>query len=70
MSKTFRAADPHVKFNVYESWKETRDKKRWYKPRKLFKKLKRKSEKAKIKEALKHEEEPPIFKKDDVYDWN
>jgi len=70
MSKTFRAADPHVKFNVYESWKENRDKKRKCKPGKIFKKFNRKSEKLKIKNALKHDEDPPLFKKHDAHDWN
>ena len=71
MGKTFRAPDPYSDiFNSEEPWKITRDKKRWYKPGKIFKKLRRKAEKAKAKDALKHEEDPPIVKKNDVYEWN
>ena len=71
MGKTFRAPDPYSDiFNSEEPWKSTRDKKRWYKPGKIFKRLNRKSEKAKAKDALKHEEDPPTFKRHDVRDWN
>lgn len=50
--------------------KANRDRKKWYKPGKSFKRPRRSSEKAKVKQAIKHEKEVlPAFKKDDVWSW-
>jgi hypothetical protein len=51
-------------------WEIQRDKKPNFKPTKSFKKSRRKSEKAKAKDAMKKGKEIPIFKKNDVWDWN
>lgn len=46
-----------------------RDKKPWNKPPKHFKQMKRRLERAKVKNALRCGKEPPIFPKSDVYEW-
>ena len=48
----------------------TRDKKKWYKPDKPFKKKKSRGRKAKIKDAMRKQIELPIEKRTDVWDWN
>ena len=48
----------------------TRDKKKWYKPDKSFKKKKSRSRKAKIKDAMRKQIELPREKKTDVWYWN
>jgi len=66
MSRTKRKADP-----VYGSTLDTtRDKKKWYKPTKTFKKLRKAKRRAKTKQAVRTNNEVPLFKKTDVWDWN
>lgn len=68
MSRTSRQESPSYKGHVLDT---TRDRKKWYKPGKNFKKPRRSSEKAKVKQAIKLEKEVfPIFKRNDVWDWN
>ena len=47
-----------------------RDKKWNYKPAKWFKKIMRKEERAKQKNALRNTKELPIFKKRDMWEWS
>lgn len=66
MSRTFRKCDP----NYGSIFDTNRDKKKWYKPVKKFKKVRRASEKAKVKNALRNSTEIVlVFKKNDVWDW-
>jgi len=70
MSRTKRSGfyiEANYGKDIYDS---TRDKKKWYKPDKVFKKSKVKSRKAKIKDAMVKQKEIPIEKKTDVWDWN
>jgi len=46
-----------------------RDKKAWDKPDKAFKQMKRREERAKVKNALRNDKEIPFFKKTDQWDW-
>lgn len=70
MSRTKRSGF-YIEANYGEDINDsTRDKKKWYKPDKPFKKKKAKSRKAKIKDAMKKQKELPIEKKTDVWDWN
>ena len=49
----------------------TRDKKKWWKPTKVFKQIQKKGRKAKERQALKEEKEIiPEFPKTDTWDWN
>lgn len=48
----------------------TRDGKSFHKPDSFFKKTKRRSRKAKEKQALIRGEDPPKFRKTDEWDWN
>lgn len=48
----------------------SRDKKKWYKPDKKYKRMKSRVRKAKIKDALTKQKELPIQKKRDVWDWD
>jgi len=69
MSRTFR--NPKMLwFEGYPEWEKTRDQKRWEKPPKWFKKMNRRIERAKEKDALKHDEDIPKFKKYDTWIWN
>ena len=56
----------------YKEWKwdSTRDKKKPYKPDKAYKKMKKKIEKAKIKDADRKGRETPRLYKTNVWDWN
>lgn len=47
-----------------------RDKKPANKPNSEFKKLRRKQRRTKSKQAMREDREVPIFKKNDVWDWN
>ena len=49
--------------------RKCRDKKPWDKPPKCFKKIRRRIEKAKVKNALVNGKEPPLFHKNDQHDW-
>ena len=74
MGKTYRSAEPEYT-NRFEEifgprWKETRDKKKWSKPPSKFKKSRRRSEKAKVKDAMKHEDDIPRFRRSDTWEWN
>lgn len=46
-----------------------RDVKPWDKPDKTFKQMKRREERAKVKNALRNDKEIPFFKKTDQWDW-
>ena len=67
MSRTFRKTYP-----PYEGWIDNKyDGKKFYKPTKRFKKLQKKSRKAKEREALKlNKEVIPEFPKTDQWLWN
>lgn len=65
MGKTFRKGH-------YNSEKH-RDKKHWYKPNADFKRMQKKSRKAKERDAMRHLDENeiiPDFPKTDTWDWN
>ena len=65
MSHTKRSTDP-----VYNSAFDTdRDGKKWYKPPKVYKKIKRREEKAKAKQAILNGKEPERTPKKDVYEY-
>ena len=66
MSRTFRKVVPEYG-EVYDT---TRDKKKWYKSPKWFKKMRNKIRRAKEKDALVKEKELPKFKHDNDWDWN
>lgn len=70
MSRTKRSGH-YLETDPNAGWVDTtRDKKKWYKPDKKFKKHKKKIEKAKIKDAdIKGKEQPRLYKNND-YDWN
>jgi hypothetical protein len=65
MSHTKRSIDPTYK----DRFDTTRDGKKWYKPPKAFKKIKRRQEKAKAKQALRAGKEPERTPKKDVYEY-
>lgn len=70
MSRTKRSGyylEANYTNNINDS---TRDKKKWYKPDKPFKKKKSRIRKAKIKDAIRKQKELPKEKKTDVWDWN
>ena len=69
MSRTKRKVCEEYKDSVFDT---TRDKKKWYKPNKEFKKLRRRSERAKIKSKLNNGNEEDIitYKRSDEWDWN
>lgn len=73
MSRTYRK-DHYVECNKIsfgKPWHIKGDKKRWYKPNKIFKKTRKQRRKAQEKQALRLEKEIiPEFPKDDVWDWN
>lgn len=57
--------------------KDGRDRKAWFKPNRIFKRIKRQAEKAKVKQAIhrmSHDPEGdvviPDFPNTDVWDWN
>lgn len=52
-----------------ELFDTTNDGKKWFKPPKWFKKMKKSQRKAKEKDAFRHEQDAPIFKKTDGWDW-
>jgi hypothetical protein len=54
---------------AYRENRVARDKKNWSKPDKLFKRMKRQGERAKVRDALHHDREIPIFPKSDQFDW-
>jgi hypothetical protein len=65
MSRTFRNGYP-----PYEGMCDTnRDKKKWYKPSSIAKKLKTSEIRAKSKDILRNGGEVPNFKKTNGYDW-
>ena len=68
MSRTFRKKNPY--YNDEDTYRATMDTKAWFKPPKWFKKMNRRIEKAKSKNAFKHQEDIPFFRKHDTYDWN
>jgi len=51
-------------------WDKQRDSKPYFKPKKSFKKIRRRIERAKVKQAMRERKDIPIFKKGDVWDWN
>lgn len=68
MSRTYRGKTP-----IYDgtTWESTKDKKKWYKPGKIFKQLQKRKRKAKEKAALILEKEViPDFPKTDQWDYN
>lgn len=70
MSRTRRSGF-YIEANYGEDINDqTRDKKKWYKPDKPFKKKKKKGRKAKIKDAMRNKREIPTFKNTDTWDWN
>lgn len=48
----------------------SRDRKPWWKPNKVFKKLRRRKEKALSKQAFRVGREIPRFRHGDVWEWN
>ena len=46
-----------------------RDKKPWGKPPKWFKQINRRWERSKVKQAIREDKEPPLFKKTDQWEW-
>lgn len=69
MSRTNRSGY-YLETNWGDVNDSTRDKKKWYKPDKLFKKKKSRARKAKIKDAMRKQKELPKERKTDVWDWN
>jgi len=67
MSRTIRKENPEYKGKDYET---TRDRKKWFKSPKWFKKLRNKRRRAKISAAIRQGKEPPTFKHDNDWDWN
>jgi hypothetical protein len=64
MSRTIRAKLPPT------VWDDTnRDKKKGYKPPKVYKQIHRQEERAKTKQALIQDKEMPRFRKRDVYEY-
>jgi hypothetical protein len=74
MGKTFRKKGEGDFWDKDKEWRNTADRKKWYKPGSTFKKHRRKSEKAKlsqpIKNGLTEETILPITKKNDLWDYN
>jgi hypothetical protein len=73
MSRTYRTKDRAIWFifpERLEEWEKKRDRKPYFKPNSEFKKVRRRIRRAKEKQALRENKEIPIFKKDDVWDWN
>jgi len=70
MSRTERAPTPGIGRWFIDESKDKRDKKKWHKPPKWFKKMRRQSERAKLNEAARKQKELPIIKHDDQWDWN
>ena len=73
MSKTHRKDyyEECSKGGFGKPWHIQGDKKRWYKPGKKFKKLQKKSRKAKEKEAIRLDKEViPEFPKTNTWNWN
>jgi hypothetical protein len=74
MSRTFRAKDSY--YTCEESFKATMDKKRWSKPPKWFKRMRRQVERARTKDAMRHILDDiettniPIIKHSDIFNWN
>ena len=54
---------------TYRTNRKARDNKPWNKPDKLFKRMKRQGERARVRDAIYHDREMPIFPKSDQYDW-
>lgn len=56
--------------NWFEDYSfKSNDKKPWFKPNSVYKKLERRKDKAEIKDALRKGKEIPIHKKRDIYDY-
>lgn len=73
MSRTYRTKDRTMWFIFPErmsKWKKIRDKKPYFKPNSEFKKLRRRIRRAKERQAMRENKLIPIFKKDDMWDWN
>lgn len=69
MSRTKRTGF-YLQAGIEGTYDSDRDKKKWYKPDKPFKKMKSRMRKAKIKDALRNERELPKFYQSDQWDWN
>jgi len=53
----------------YRLLKKSRDKKAWDKPPKAFKQMKRRQERARVKDAMAKDRELPRFRKSDAWEW-
>lgn len=70
MSRTIRSGH-YLTIDPNAGWIDsTRDKKKWYKPDKKFKKLKNKKQRAKAKDTIIKNKELPRVYKDNDWDWN
>lgn len=69
MSRTIRSRDCFDDFEL-ERKGHLRDRKPWWKPNKEFKKLKRRQERARAKQAIREEKDPPRVRHTDVWEWN
>ena len=56
-------------FHYRQKIMKSRDGKAWDKPPKSFKQMKRRIERAQVRQALIDEKEIPLFKKTDQWDW-
>lgn len=65
MSRTYRKIT-----NLDDEELGKRDNKKWYKPNSIFKKIRNRSRRSKVKDSIRKENEIPLFKNDDVWDWN
>ena len=85
MSNTYRRNDPvdvasyrervndpfwHDSYWLTDDEYTQRDIKNPFKPNKKFKSLRKRSRKAKERQALRENREIPVFKKTDTWDWN
>jgi len=69
MSRTIRHPNRYI-WDEEKIYYKTMDTKRWYKPKSWFKIMNRKIERAKAKNALRHEEDAPRVRKTDEWNWN
>jgi hypothetical protein len=53
-----------------EPWRESADKKKWFKPNSSYKKMARRKRKTQQKRALLRGESPAREPKEDVWNWN